>query len=188
VGSLYIKDARPIRHTAHNNLQPISAAAEYNECAMMPDNRQLVCSLYTPMGPGGPSAIEMQPITAGSASRSVYRSPTGGMLVTRALSNSTLIFILNKSGSPASLWKINTDGSGLTRLMAAKTTDAILNFAYYSYLPWSTISPDGTFYAIVVSSISGNTQSLLFGHLNGDTPITIAAHAHLFTLIGWSQL
>jgi eukaryotic-like serine/threonine-protein kinase len=171
-----------------NNLQPISAAAEYNECAMTPDNRQLVCSLYTPMGPGGPSAIEMQPITAGSASRSVYRSPTGGMLVTRALSNSTLIFILNKPGSPASLWKINTDGSGLTRLMAAQTTDAILNFAYYSYLPWSTISPDGTLYAIEVSSISGNTQSLLFGHLNGDTPTTIAANAHVFTLIGWSQL
>lgn len=153
---------------------------------VMSDNRQVLCSAYAFMGPASPSTITLQSV-AGGASHLVYSNSAGGGIVARVLSNSTIIFILdNPNGLPA-LCKINTDGSGLTQLMAAQNTDTGLGFAYSSYLPWSISSRDGTFYALEVSSMTGNTQSLLFGSLGGGQPRTFVTNTNSLLLVGWTN-
>lgn len=174
-----------------SNLQSISniTAPDGNACFdynVMPDNQQILCSAYALIGPASPTTITLQPATGGT-SHLVYSNPAGGEIVARVLSNSTILFILDKPNSPPALWKINTDGSGLTQLMAAQTTDTGLGFAYSSYLPWSITSRDGTLYALEVSSMTGNTQSLLFGSLSGGLPRTFATNTNSLMLIGWTN-
>ena len=93
---------------------------------------------------------------------------------------------MNKRNSPPALWKINTNGSGLTQLMTAQNTNTGIGFAYSSYLPSSLISRDGTLYAIEVSSMTGNTQSLIFGSLSGGIPRTFASNTNALMLVGWT--
>jgi len=173
-----------------SNVQSITGVSEENDCQdydVTPAHQQFVCSTYTLMGPASPSTITMQPIEGG-AHRSVYSDPTGGRIVARAISNSTLIFMHEGRNSPPALWKINTNGSGLTRLMAAQTTDTMLGFAYASYLPWSITSRDGKLYALNVANLVSNTQSLVFGSLSGGTPKTIASSTSSLSLAGWAEL
>ncbi|HLX41126.1 MAG TPA: hypothetical protein VKR42_11380 [Ktedonobacteraceae bacterium] len=173
-----------------SNVQLISMnAPDGNTCFdqdVMPDNRQVLCSAYAFMGPASPTTITLQSL-AGGMSHLVYSNPAGGAVIARVLSNSTLIFIMDQRIGPPLLWKINTDGSGLTQLMAAQTTDMGIGFAYSSYLPWSITSRDGTLYALEVSSMTGNTQSLLFGSLGGGLPRTFATNTNSLLLIGWTS-
>ncbi|MHB8597469.1 MAG: TolB-like translocation protein [Ktedonobacteraceae bacterium] len=173
-----------------SNVQTFSTttAPDGNSCFdydVTPDNRQMLCSAYALMGPTSPTTITLQPITGG-APHLVYSNPTGGTIVARAITNSTILFILNKPNGPPALWKINTNGSGLTQLMTAKNSDTGIGFAYSSYLPSSIISHDGTLYALEVSSTTGNTQSLIFGSLNGGLPTTFASNTNALLLVGWT--
>lgn len=170
-------------------------APDGNPCfdyAVTPDNQHILCSAYALMGPASPTTITLQPITGG-ASHMVYSNPTGGSIVARAITNSTILFILNTPIGPPALWKINTNGSGLTQLMAAQNTDTGIGFAYVlartisSYLSASIISRDGTLYALEVSSMTGNAQSLIFGSLNGGLPRTFATNTNSLMLVGWTD-
>jgi len=178
----------------NSNLQIITTAGQttagqYFTCQdddVTPDNAQLVCSAYTftaPVNP--PNAIKMEPITGG-AYRTVYQVLPGERIIARVISTSTLIFLLNQNNGIASLWKINTDGSGLTRLMVAKTVEIDLEFASSSYLPWSIISHDGRYYALTMNNITGNASSLIVGDLNGGQPKTIASSVTASLLVGWA--
>ncbi len=172
------------------NLQAITAPFSDNGCQdydVTPDNQQLVCSAYTLMPPATPSTIMMRSITATSF-HSVYSQPLGGRIVARTLSNSTLIFILDKPIGPPSLWKINLDGSSLTQLLTTPTPDLDLSFAYASYLPRSITSPDGNQYALTISNLSSNAQSLVFGSLSGGTAKTFASGTNSFLLAGWANV
>ncbi|HVB25027.1 MAG TPA: hypothetical protein VNG51_24035 [Ktedonobacteraceae bacterium] len=153
---------------------------------VMSDNRQVLCSAYAFMGPASPSTITLQSVTGGTA-HVVYSNPAGGGIVARFLSNSTIIFIMNNRNGPPALWKIHTDGSGLSQLTAAQNTDTGLGFAYSSYLPWSITSRDGTLYALEVSSMTGNAQALIFGSLNGGLPKTFATNTNSLLLVGWTN-
>ncbi len=181
-----LRDIRKDVAQQRSNLQAITAT-EDNGCQdydVTADNQQLICSAYSP---GGPSAINMRPIPGG-ALRTVYHDPPGGMIVARVLSNSALIFILDKPNSPPTLWKINTNGSGLTQLMAAQTKDLILDFASSSYLPWAITSHEGMLYALKVSNPMSNAQSLVVGDLSAGIPKTIASSANSLLLVGWAEL
>jgi hypothetical protein len=184
-----LRDMRKDVAQQRSNLQSITAT-EDNGCQdydVTADNQQLICSAYSLMGSGGPSAINMRPIIGG-ALHTVYHDPLGGMIVARVLSNSTLIFILDKPNSPPTLWKINTNGSGLTQLMAAQTKDMILDFASSSYLPWSIASRDGRHYALTMYNMTSNASSLIVGDLNGGQAKTIASSANSLLLVGWAEL
>ena len=174
-----------------SNVQLISMnAPDGNTCFdqdVMPDNQRVLCSAYDLMPPASPTTITLQPI-AGGMSHLVYSNPAGGAVMARVLSNSTILFILDKPDSLPALWKIHTDGSGLTQLMAAQNTDTGLGFAYSSYLPWSITSRDGTLYALeLFSSMTGNVQSLIFGPLNGGVPKTFATNTNSLMLAGWTN-
>ena len=186
-----LRDIRKDVTQQQSNVQtfPTTTAPDGNPCFdydVTPDNGQVLCSAYALMGPASPTSLTLQALTGGTA-HVVYSNPAGGGIVARFLSNSTILFIMNNRNGPPALWKIHTDGSGLSQLTAAQNTDTGLGFAYSSYLPWSITSRDGTLYALEVSSMTGNAQSLIFGSLNGGLPKTFATNTNSLLLVGWTN-
>ena len=172
-----------------SNLQPMVVTPGANNCQdvdVTPDNRQVVCSSYAQFGPGTPSSILLQS-TTGGAFHAIYRNEAGGSLTARAYSNSTIIFTLYRANKPPALFKINSDGSGLSQLMAATTTEMLLNIAS-SYLPWSNVSRDGTLYALQLYDLTTNKQTLIFGHVSGGLPETFASSSTALEVVGWTEL
>lgn len=172
----------------NSNLQLITTSGQNFICQdndVTPDNAQQVCSDYTFMLPGSPpNAIKMEPITGGSY-RTVYQGQPGERIIARAVSTSTLLLLLNQNNGLASLWKMHTDGSGLTQLLVTQSVDIDLEFASSSYLPWSLISRDGTHYALTMNNMTSNASALLVGNLNGGQPKTIASNSAGLQLVGW---
>jgi hypothetical protein len=88
------------------------------------------------------------------------------------------------------LWKIHTDGTGLTRL----TTDTAGKFSSltaFSQFPWSNVSRDGNRYALgIISSNPPNiTYTLEYGSLNGGTPVVFASITNVqLAIVGWTTM
>lgn len=123
----------------------------------------------------GPSNILTQPATGG-ASHPLYASTSQAITVVRAISTKTLLFTVDDmvfdpgisvDSSHNGLWKINTDGSGATRLATAGSLNTETQF------PWSNVSRDGNLYSLEVTS--GSTESLQFGSLSGGSTTTFAS-------------
>ena len=119
-----LRDMRKDVTQQGSNLQLIATGGKDFACQdddVTPDNAQLVCSAYPFTAPASPpNAIKMWPMTGG-VYRTVYQGLPGERIIARAISNSTLIFLFNQADGLPTLWKINTDGSGLIQLMAAQT-------------------------------------------------------------------
>ena len=136
------------------------------------------------MGPPTPAAIKLRPV-AGGTFHTIYRLPTGSIKA-YASSNSTLLFTQWMPGSAETLWKINTDGSGLARLMTAPNGGARFDYSPYVY--------NGSLYALEVSiridSIGDAEDSLVFGSLAGGTQKTIVKGQKDVgeTIVGWARL
>ncbi|MBE3560003.1 MAG: hypothetical protein IMW89_12360 [Ktedonobacteraceae bacterium] len=139
----------------------------------------------------GPSSIRVQPATGGT-SQTIYQTPAYAITTLRVASRTTLLFAIENTGvanvdsSHNGLWKINTDGAGLTRLTTSKA-DEMLMFNLYSRYTWSTVSRDGTTYAVQVRTITPARQifALLIGSMNGGTPTIVSADA---MLAGWTAM
>lgn len=143
-------------------------------------------------GPKGPSSIRVQPATGGPAT-TIYRTPTYAIRYLRVASRTTLLFLIHNSGidnvdrSHNGLWKINTDGTGLSRLTtdpAGRTEGEGTWFNSFTQYVWSTVSRDGSMYAVERGSI-GIPSSLLIGSLSGGAPLTVATGVKL---VGWTTL
>jgi hypothetical protein len=172
-----------------SNVQPVVVTPETNNCQdvdVTSDNRQVVCSSSTQFGPIGPSSVLVQS-TSGGAFHSIYRNQAGGSLTARALSTSSIIFTLYRSNEPPALFKINSDGSGLSQVMVASTKETLLNLAA-SYLPWSNASRDGALYALQLYDLATDKQTLVFGHVSGGMPITFASSSNALDIVGWTEL
>lgn len=184
-----LRDIRKDVTQQGSNLQLIATAGQDFACQdddVTPDNAQLVCSASTFTAPASPpNAIKMWPITGG-VSRTVYQGLPRERIIARAISNSTLIFLFNQANGLPTLWKINTDGSGLAQLMVAQTIDVDLEFASSSYLPWSITSHDGRHYALTMYNMTSNASSLIVGDLNGGQAKTIASSVDSLLLAGWA--
>ncbi len=140
----------------------------------------------------GPSDILTLP-AAGGASHSLFSSAKGAVTVVRAVTSSTLLFIIDSHAIDSSvsvdtsqngLWKINTEGSGITRLTG------VGNLNSYSQFPWSNLSRDSSLYALQV--INGSTQSLEYGSMSGGAPTPIASTSAGSTadldVVGWTTM
>lgn len=167
---------------------PMTSIQNCNSFDVTPDGQTVVCSISTEMGWTGPAQIQMES-ASGGAIHTVYTGPNGGVTTARAIANSTLIFTLSQNTHPDSLWKINTDGSGLTQ-MATAPANSSLQFANAGYQPWSILSPDGTFYVIDENNPSNGTDTLLINHFNQGTGgamrgLTISGNN--LEPVGWTQ-
>jgi hypothetical protein len=80
---------------------------------------------------------------------------------------------------------MNTDGTGLTRLISDVTNE--IRFNSFNQYPWSNVSRDGTFYSITVINTNGPNR-LLFGAMNGGAPVTFASGKGEkdFYVVGWT--
>ena len=137
------------------------------------DGAQLLGSSCMPVRPAGcrgpatqgPSTLNVRPATGGSA-RTIYSSQTQAIMTFHTVNAQTLLlYIENTQGdlSQNGLWKINIDGSGLTRL----TTAGGQLCADQGYTAtWPQIISNGQSYALRANG------SLMAGSLNGGSPTT----------------
>ncbi len=143
------------------------------------------CKSYTDFS----SQIVRQPAAGGKASV-IFSSDTLHIEAIRAASPTTLLLDLLSPGAADSrngLWKINTDGTGLTRLMSAPDQgSAFLNV--FSHAPWATVSRDGSLYAVeTVTDTAPRTSTLRYGSLQGGAQTVFATSIAAWTfLVGWT--
>jgi hypothetical protein len=145
----------------------------------------------------GPGSIRVQPATGGPA-RVIYSTPTEAIRSLGVVSRTSLLFVIHTTGanvdsSHNGLWKIHTDGTGLTRL-TTETAEEETTFNHYTQSIWSTVSPDGNRYAVQLSkeetSSPSRTIALLIGSMNGGSPIAIATqpYSDQVPLVGWTSM
>jgi hypothetical protein len=149
-------------------------------------------------GNSGPSTITVMPATGGQA-QTLYSSSTDAITNVRAVSPTTLLFTVYNytsnaprpnSGGPNDngLWRINTDGSGLTRL-TTDPTGQISALNNSSQFPWSNVSRNGSMYSLSVTN--GPNGALEIGALSGGTPTTIATFGSsgpFLDFVGWTTM
>ncbi len=143
------------------------------------DGAQLLGSSCTPVRPAGcrgpatqgPSTLNVRPATGGSA-RTFYSSQTQAIMTFHTVNAQTLLlYIENTQGdlSQNGLWKINIDGSGLTRLTAAGGQRCD-DLGYPA--TWPQITSNGQSYVLRITEPRSWNESLLVGSLTGGTPTT----------------
>ena len=131
--------------------------------------------LSLPIVPQGPSRITVQPALGGPAS--VLLQTQMAVISVSVVSPSTILFVVNRGMFPTEhdqkvlayngLWKMNKDGSGLTRLMQTgedHSMDVVPDIAHSSNL-----------YAI--SHYDGKQQTLSFGAATQNRLTTLARFA-----------
>ncbi len=158
-----------------------------NQCTTTPN----------PSGPGigsqlGPSKISARPATGG-APQNIFTSQNMAITAIRSISKTTLLLLVNNNGTGTNLdtsynglWKVNTDGTGLTRLAVGN-----MNLNPYTQYPWSNISHDGSMYALQINHTSGQpTTSLVYGSINGGSQTVFAdiGAGTQLAIVGWTTM
>lgn len=170
--------------TSYDGTQRFTSQCNYTSSSLHqgPDVRQ------------GPGSIIVQG-TYGGPGKMVYSSATFAVTTVRIVSKNTLLFLINNNKfsrgggvdtSENGLWKVNMDGSGLTRLTSdTAAIDSVLNPD--TQYPWSNVSRDGRLYALG-QGIS-TTSTLLFGSINGDAPTVFASITGTqLSIAGWTTM
>ena len=141
---------------------------------------------------GGPSSITVQPATGG-LEHIIYSSQTLSIAAVKVISNGGLLLNIHNDGGDTSRngwWKINTDGSSLTRL----TTEGASGLSFYTDI---SVSRDGSMYAYKLDDLSGETVFLNFGSLSGSAPTSFAtlsqgnilnAVSLNLVIVGWTTM
>ena len=136
------------------------------------------------------SDVTVQPTTPGPQTV-IFSSPTLHVDAVRALSDTTLLLVianLSDDTSHNGLWKINTDGTGLTQL-TTNGRDETSFFALGSHALWSNISRDGSMYALQTNDTGDPfTFTLRFASLQGGTAKTFATSSTPMFIVGWTTV
>ncbi len=132
------------------------------------------------------SSITVQPATGGQA-KTIYSSHAFAIIGVRVIDPQTLLIITDSSigngYSGDTLWKINTDGSGLTRLASANA----LTWCSYLQNNCSNVSPDGSQYAFIASG--GSADLIYAGSFSGGKPRQVLQLASLYeAIVGWTMV
>lgn len=133
-----------------------------------------------------PSTITVQPASGGTAT-TLLSSKSLAIRNISVISAQTMLLLVNGYPNDISqngIWKMNTDGTGLTRLTAYTNP----SFCGVSYASCVSVSPDGSLYAMVKFSATAN-ETLNYGSLNGG-PVTkavdlIGLYAYF---VGWTNI
>jgi hypothetical protein len=123
----------------------------------------------------GPSMISSLPAAGGQA-RTIYRNPSHAIVAMHVVNAQTILFYIDNSAGDLSqngLWKINTNGSGLTRLNTIAGGRCFVP-PYAGYSP--EIASNSQSYAQLVNTFTstGPKQAIQVDSLTGGAPITIA--------------
>lgn len=136
---------------------------------------------------GGPSSITVQPATGGSQN-TIYMNSILAVKEIQVISSTSLLLLIenqNPDGgtntSQNGLWKMNTDGSGLTRLTSEGPTD---------FGTLGGVSRDGSLYALETFDDQSRTNALLIGPLSGgaSTQVTSFSDGTQLQIAGWTTM
>ena len=147
----------------------------------------------------GPSSIKEKAINS-TTQHTIYNSNLYDVIQVRAINQHSLLFIIGNTdtGNASSdtsqngLWKINSDGNGLTRLLPTTPSEYSF-FNYNTQGVGSNISQNGTMYALQINSFKPDgtqVNTLVYGSLNGGTTKTFATtddNSQLL-LAGWTTM
>jgi len=140
----------------------------------------------------------MRPATGGPA-KTIYSTPTEAITSLRVATSTSLLFMIYNTDTDTShngIWKMNTDGTGLTRLSseAAIIKDAVNEdmlftgpFVWTMDQPWANTSRDGAYYSIQVYNYGNGPSRLLIGSMNGGAPVTIVS-GPVEAPVGWTTM
>jgi len=99
------------------------------------------------------TAITVEPISGGT-SRTIFTSSTLAVNQIRVLPSHTLLLL---AGSE--LWTIQSDGSGLRRILSSNDSRLFRSFSRYSQYAWSNVARDGSLFALQSNEMGVDTHS-----------------------------
>jgi hypothetical protein len=190
---IYLLDTSKGANQPLSNLTALTSIQEFcGNMALSSDGTQLFSSSCTAFNGNcqgnqvqGPSTVSLVPVSGG-ATKTIYSSQSQAITaLAPASATSLLIYIENTTGdlSQDGLWKINTDGSGLTRLTTASPLACQYSTEPY---PFTQIASNSQSYALLY--LEGGVQKLAVGSLTGGAATTIAtsdfSNANIFVLAG----
>jgi eukaryotic-like serine/threonine-protein kinase len=133
-----------------------------------------------------PGIITVQPASGGAAS-TLLNSKSLAIRSIRVINAQTMLLLVNgypNGISQNGIWKMNTDGTGLTRLTAYSNP----SFCGVSYAPCASVSPDGSLYAMVQFSATAD-ETLDYGSLNGGSVTKAVDLSGLYAyFVGWTNM
>lgn len=191
---LYLLDTNKGANQHNSDLQQVLSPQQ-----MVSKNRQ-VCSfdsssdgsqLFIVTCPSGgfnttpPTSVTVQPAGGGTSS-TILNSNTLAIISVHVASAGTLLLLVNDAATTSQngIWKINTDGTGLTRLIAYDNP----SFCGVSYGTCGSVSSDGSLYAMVQSSPTSG-ETLFYGSLNGGPLKQVATLNGLYAyFVGWTTV
>ena len=152
------------------------------------DGTQLLlshCSLNQKGHPTTPSTITIQP-AMGDPAHVFYKSRDLAIFEMRVISSTTLLLLVQNDTDTTlnGLWKMNIDGTNLTRLTSDNKLIGDDWFAH-TMTSWSNVSRDGTLYSF--QQEQGPVEVLVFGSLAGGIlkPVEDAGNQDV---IGWTTM
>jgi eukaryotic-like serine/threonine-protein kinase len=188
--SLYVLDTTK---GAHQQVSDLTRVFDYSGYCLSFDSSVDNAKLFVSTchaNQQGPGTIIAEPALGGPQT-TVYTNPTLAITAVRVVSNTTMLLLIQNSTGDTShngLWKLNLDGTGLTRLTTAGAGQScFLNVT--SQFRWSNISRDGSMYALKIGSVP--TESLLIGSLGGTSPSTFATVSGSVgdvSIVGWTTM
>ena len=130
--------------------------------------------------------LTVQPATGG-VSKTIYSTGSFAIIGVRVVNSHTLLMLTDKSigngYSGDTLWKINSDGSGLTQLASGNA----LTWCSYLQNACSNVSIDGEFFAYMVSG--GSNDLIYYGSLADGKPRQVVQLNSLYeAIVGWTAM
>jgi len=198
---IYLLDIRKGAHQHLRDLQTIFFD-QYGDFDSSYDGSQLLMSHGgCPQGfCTGPSSITVQTIPRGRQ-RTIYSSKVYDVIAVRVIDRARILFMIGNTydsngvddPSHNGLWKINIDGSGLTRLLPITAKQySLLN--YWTQDVWSNVSRDASMYVLQVNGFHGftETDALYVGSLNRSSNIAKAfvttTDGSQLVMAGWTMM
>lgn len=185
--NLYLLDTRTGEKQLILNTPPYCFDA-----ASSVDGTQLFTSITSQCGgSGGSHSIQVQPATGGPT-RTIFSTPTDAITALRVASKTTLLLIIHNANTQTGhngLWKVNTNGTGLTGLLSDA---AIIKDPAHERIGFAgaNVSRDGAFYSLEVFFEGGTADGpnrLLIGSMSGGAPVTFASSPGAW-LVGWTTM
>jgi eukaryotic-like serine/threonine-protein kinase len=146
-----------------------------------------------------PGTITTQSATTPSAAQKLLNDPKHAIMTIRAVTASTLFFVLSNSANPSldntqnGLWKMNANGTGLTRLTSdAGYANVRLN--EQSQYTWSNLSRDNSFFVAEEDTQGGATgivkSALIYGSIYNGNVQTFAQgdETQALSIVGWATM
>ncbi|GHO75999.1 hypothetical protein KSD_37700 [Ktedonobacter sp. SOSP1-85] len=145
------------------------------------------CDASNGLSATGPTTISVQPSMGGTPQPIAHLNQAVTML--RAVSPTMLLLMVeNGSGdtSQNGLWRMNTDGTGLTRLTDDTTGGQSL--CPYSQYAWSNVTQDSKLFALQETDPHSADRKLYYGSLDMGTltPFADIADGTDMRLVGWT--